>query len=94
MASLTRSKCPFAYSQASPLHILSSRKQILSFAVIVNVLSLIPESLNMPKVFSATPLVIFFAVRYISLAELFIVKDFIAGKIVEIVFPVPVGASM
>ncbi len=48
----------------------------------------------MPKVFSATPLVIFFAVRYISLAELFIVKDFIAGKIVEIVFPVPVGASM
>ena len=53
-ASFIRSKCPFALSQAEGLHSALSNIQILSFAVIVVLISLAFFSLKMLQVCSAT----------------------------------------
>ena len=62
-ASFTRSKCPFAYGQASGLHSASPVKQIFSFAVSVTARNFNPFSRRIEKASSATVRVMVFAVR-------------------------------
>ena len=74
------------------MHFTSLFKHIFSLAVIVTTLNLSPLSYNFKYASCATVLVIVFAVKYTIFSPLFSPILFSAGKIVDIVFPIPVGA--